>query len=262
MNDCTLLHAMNGIDERILLRTWRLLEYKEEHHMLKQKKLWRSLLIAAVLVSLFSVTAFAVARFSMSSRPPAEGETFSARFGPSGDWGMEYVFEFEGPSECQAVQFKPGWTPTEDYWATVGPDEDGWATLLEAGEIYNEEYKLYQAACVVDVMYAPQFIDGGAMILSGWQPGPIVEDTWGDVQVYMFQAVATHAMNLEGTAFATGSFVILFHPEQGWIVSVRGHDSMENIKAIAEGLQIRQTEQLIRQEDFEQAWDSCDIYIG
>ena len=111
-------------------------------------------------------------------------------------------------------------------------------------------------------MYAPQFVDGGAMVLSGWTPGAITEESWGDVQAYKFTATATHAMNAEGTVFAQGNFVILFHPEEGWIIGVRGYDSMANIEQIARGLEVRQTGGTIRSTDFEAPYADCDIYIG
>ncbi len=263
LTNLNLLEAMNGIPEETILRTGRFLEHKEEHKVRKINRVWRTVLIAAVLVSLFSVTAYAVAQFHMSSRAPAAGEHFTAQFGTiHADVPTEYVFEFEGPTECPEVQFRANWAPAEDYWGVVGPEDDGWAGLLEANELYNEEFALYQPACVVDVMYAPQFVDGGAMILSGWAPGDITRETWGEVEAYRFQATATHAMDLEGTKFATGNFVILFHPEEGWIIGVRGHDSMENIQAIARGIEVRRTGGTVRSGDFESSLADCDIYIG
>ena len=56
--------------------------------------------------------------------------------------------------------------------------------------------------------------------------------------------------------------MILFHPEQGWIVGVRGYDSMENLEQIARNLEVVQTEEVIRSTDFENKIDFCDIYIG
>jgi len=262
LTNLDLLEAMNGIGEDTVLHTRRLLEHEEKQSMNKSKRIWRTVLIAAVIASLLSVTAYAAAHFTMRGRKPAE-KSFTVQYGTiSHEVPMEYVFEFEGPAECREVQFKTDWVPAEDYWGFVGPQEDGWASLLEANEIYNETYQVYQPGCVIDVMYAPQFADGGAMILSGWAPGPITEETWGQVQAYKFTATATHPMNLEGTAFAEGNFVILFHPEEGWIIGVRGYDSMENIEQIARNLEVRPTGGIVRSSDFETSFADCDIYIG
>ena len=262
MTNLDLLEAMNGITDETVLHTQHLLEHEEKHSVNKSKKFWRTALIAAVITCLLSVTAYAAVQFTMSGHRPEE-KSFTVEYGAiSHEVPMEYVFEFQGPTECPEVQFKTNWTPTEDYWGFVGPQEDGWASLLEANEIYNETYQLYQPGCVIDVMYAPQFVDGGAMILSGWAPDAITEEIWEQVQAYKFTATATHPMNPEGTAFATGNFVILFHPEEGWIIGVRGYDSMENIEQIARNLEVRQSGGTIRSSDFETPFADCDIYIG
>ena len=262
MTNLDLLEAMNGIREDALLQTRQFLENKEEHKVRKIKKVWRTVLIAALLTSLFTVTAYAVTQFTMSGHKPAE-KSFTVQYGTiSHEVPTEYVFEFEGPAECREVQFKTNWTPEPDYWGFVGPEENGWASLLEANEIYTEEYQVYQPACVIDVMYAPQFVDGGAMILLGFQPGKITKETWGEVEVYQFEAKATHAIDREQTEFPTGNFVILFHPEEGWIIGVRGYDSMENMLGIARGLIVEPTGRTVHKTDFESKYDFCDIYIG
>ena len=257
-----LLMAMNGIPEETIRRTQLLLEDREEQRRHRRRIFWRTALLAAVIAGLFSVTAYAVSRFSMSGRA-GMGETFEARFGNRNvEWPGEYVFEFEGPTECRKVRFKADWAPSEDYWGFIGPEEDGWATLLEATELYQEDCGVYVPACVVDVMYAPKFVDGGAMILMGLKPGEITRESWGEVQVYKFEATSNHAIDKDGTVFLTGNFVILFHPEQGWIIGVRGYDSMENMEKIARNLQVQQLDETIRSTDFENKVEFCDMYVG
>lgn len=266
MNDSyRLLEAMNGIDEDAVEQTRRLLENREEHRMYKRKKLWRTILIAAVITSLLSVTAYAASQFTMQGRPGLKSETFVSTFDDQRiEWRGEYVFSFEGPSECHEAQFRTTWEPYENYWDETWswPNEDGYNGLMEAYPIRNEEYGTWIPRCVIDVMYAPQFIDGGAMILMGFKPGEITEEKWGDVLVYKFSAEATHAIDPAKSVFLTGNFVILFHPEQGWIVGVRGYDSMENIEGIARGVEVRQLDEIIHHDDFVSNVQFCDIYIG
>ena len=260
MNAYSLLEAMNGIPGETILRTGRLLEQKEERNMQKHRKVWRTALIAAVIVSLFTVTAYAAARFQMEGH--RGGESYAVQFGEiNASWPSDYVFEFEGPEECPEVHFKTTWAPSEDYWF---PEEwaHDWTSLVEGRELHNEELGVYQASCVADIMYAPQFVDGGAMILMGFKPEEITEEVWGEVQVYKFSATATHAIDQEGTVFPTGNFVILFHPEEGWIIGVRGYDSMENIEGIARGIVVEPTGETVHSGDFENPFDFCDIYVG
>ncbi len=266
-NSLRLLEAMNGIGEETLHRTWQFLEIREERRQVRSRRIWRTLLIAAVLTSLLSVTAYAVSQFTMRGRPVQSGETFSWTYNDQTlEWPCKYVFEFEGPTECPEIEFRAAWAPSEDYWGWICPEQDGgWASLYEAKEIYNEEVGVYMPACVIDILYAPQFVDGGAMILMDFTPGEIVEEEWeGGVRVLKFSALSGHAIDREQTVFPTGNFVILFHPEQGWILGVRGYDSMEHIEGIARGIEVRQLETMARQADYagERNVEFGDIYIG
>ena len=265
MNDAIrLLEAMNGIAGETVLKTQSFLENQRARSRYRKRRAVRTLLLAAVIASLLGVTAYAVAQFTMKGRAAGEGERFAWAYDDvTGSWKASYVFTFEGPAECREIVFKAGWAPSEDYWWWPEPDEDGWSTLLEARELYDEEHHVYLPACVIDICYGAQCTDGGALILMDFTPQEIVEEDWeGGVKAYKFQAVAGHAIDREQTVFPTGNFVILFHPEQGWVVGVRGYDSMENLEGIARGLEIRQLDTVVRQEDFVRNVEFGDIYIG
>ena len=267
MNRYDLMDALNRVDEAQLEATGRFFESGKEQIMKRKTiRTVRIVLIAAVITSLLSVTAYAVSQFSMRGRPVRTGETFTWTYNDTTrEWPCKYVFEFEGPTECPEVEFRAGWAPTADYWGWLPENRDGWGTLYEAKEIYNEELGVYMPACVIDVCYAPQFVNGGAMILMDFTPNEIVEEEWdGGVRALCFTAVAGHAIDREQTVFPTGSFVILFYPEQGWIIGVRGYDSMENIEHIARSLEVRALEKTVTQADFmgEREVEFGDIYIG
>lgn len=262
LNEELLLDAMQGIRLENVKKAEAFLGYAEEATppFRAHRKLWSTLLVAAIIVSLFTVTAYALGWFQMSHH--VSQETYVATIGEMElEWKGEYAFEFEGPQECPEVRFRVAWSPSDDYWYpaswAVGPTK-----LVEGREIYNEEFGVYMPSCVVDIMYAPQFVDGGAMILLGFQPGEITKEAWGEVEVYQFEAKATHAIDREQTEFPTGNFVILFHPEEGWIIGVRGYDSMENMLGIARGLIVESTGRTVHKTDFESKYDFCDIYIG
>lgn len=262
LNADMLLNAMQGIRPENVRKAEVFLGYTKEVRPVRhvRRKLWSTLLVAAILISLLTITAYALGLFQMSGHRGKE--SFTAQYGGQNiSWTGEYVFEFEGPEECPEVHFKTTWAPDNDYWFPADWAAD-WTQLVEGREIYNEEYGIYTASCVVDVMYAPQFVDGGAMVLIGFQPQEITQETWGEVQVYKFQAKATHAIGTEQKHFLTGNFVILFHPEEGWIIGVRGYDSMENIEGIARGLTVEPTGKTIRRSDFEEPYSFCDIYVG
>ncbi len=70
MNSYTLLHAMSGICEDYVLEAQDFLGYTAEESRSRQvnRKLWTTLLVAAVIVSLFTVTAYAMGWFGLRER--------------------------------------------------------------------------------------------------------------------------------------------------------------------------------------------------
>ncbi len=70
MNSYTLLHAMSGIREDYVLAAMDFLGYATEKARPRKmnRKLWTTLLVAAIIVSLFTVTAYAMGWFGLRER--------------------------------------------------------------------------------------------------------------------------------------------------------------------------------------------------
>ena len=81
MNEWNLLQAMNGIHTDTVERTRQLLENKEVIPMYRMRNVWRTVLIAALIASFFSITAYAVFHFSMNGHSSAENESYTVQFG-------------------------------------------------------------------------------------------------------------------------------------------------------------------------------------
>ena len=257
-----LLFAMNDIKDSYLEDARESLGYGREKQSVKAvRRVSRTLLLAAI-ISLFLVgSAFAAGIFSLrESRPAKADETYSIHLSesPTGflTWhDLKYVFTFDGLEECRAVKFKPGWLPFQPVYST--PDEEGFYThLVSEGapevDFRSSNYQPYR----VDVYYVPQFAaEDGAMLLMYQTPGEITEERWGDETVLKFEAT----QHFEARESPAGSFpehtdhyyfVIRFSEAEGYIVVTSGTSDMETVEHVARELEIVQTGETVRTEDF------------
>ena len=127
LNRDSLFDAMSGISEDYLASASDLLGDLKEDNLMhldssrKQadtRKAGRILLIAAVLVCLFTVTAFAAGLFSISTRVPDAKETFQIHWDDSESGYLEWsdaklVLTFPEVAESREIEFRPDWLPFE-----------------------------------------------------------------------------------------------------------------------------------------------------
>ena len=247
---------------------------KNQRSIVSLHRTMRTVLIAAVLVSLLTATAFAAGLFSIKDRPAEKDETYTIHWGeseymPEGSvtWkDLKYIFKFEGPEESRKVEFKPGWLPFEpnekmNAWSKT---EDGWYTRLvsEGAPEVDSFSDNYQPYCV-DVYYAPQFYHDGAMILMYATPDGITEEDWGEYHVMKFHAENIIPANeYREETHLNYYYVILFNQNNGEIVVVAGTSDMETVEHIAKELEIRRTEEIVRSSDFENNAVFIDVGQG
>ena len=272
-----LLFALNDADEKYLEEI-RMLHTDAAAHAAKNKRrLSRTVLIAALIAVLFTVSAFAVGYFTMNGRKGEAGEKFRVEWSesPRGylEWtDMKYIFRFTGPEECHGAQFKEGWLPfapneERNAWAC---DAEGWRTELvsemaEGVDSTSENYQPYS----VHLYYAPQFLNGGVLMLLDQTPGEIIEERWGDEQVMEFVATR-HQDAIDNDEIGLHReekdlhyyFVIRFHPDKGYILVVNGTSDMETVERVAREIQIRETEEIIRGSDFAMNGTFIDVGQG
>ena len=231
--------------------------------------------LAACLVIALAITAYAMGVFSLSHRDPEPGETYSLYWpdNPSGRlvWDkFNYVFEFDGPDECAEIRFKEGWLPfapneSVNSWST---GEDGWrSTLVSEGapevDHTTENFQPYR----VDVYYASQFRNDGAMILMYQVPEKIISEQWGEHQVLKFHATQHFDAIDDGDYHVPERdldyyYVMLFNPDEGYIIVVSGTSDMETIEHVARDLQIKKTGNMLSAKDFEQNCVFIDVGQG
>ena len=271
--------AIGMIDDRYLdlaeKSTEEILEMsKNKRSIVSVHRLTRTALLAAVLVSILTVTAFASGLFTLKDRPAEKNETYSihwaeSEYGPEGSitWkDLKYVFQFKGPDECHRIRFRPGWLPFEPNEArnAWSRDEEGWYTSLVSegapeADPMSDNYQPY----MVNTYYASQFYNGGAMVLLYQTPDEILEEQDGDLKILKFHA----AQDLEANDYRPAwhndyYFVILFNEADGWIIVVSGTSDMETVEHVARELEIQETGETVKSADFENNAVFIDVGQG
>lgn len=279
MNRYDLMDALNQVDEAQLEAAERFFESGKEPNMKRNTiRTVRIVLIAAAVMVMLGATAYAAGLFGLKGREVAPEETFPVHFGTpedpiDGGWTGTYALEFESPETCQPVRYRFGWLPEGVKIDKNSLDEDGWIRRYdwEAGtasipwvahtETHKEGTELYFTS---DMYYAPQFVNGGALILLNTVPDGVEEETWGELSVLRFTAENWwSSVRGETTAFdIPRSFVVIFHPEQGWIFTIRGPFPLEELVKIVENLEVEQTEGLVEQSQFKNPYDFFDAAVG
>ena len=274
-----LTEAVSLIDDRYLdlaeKTNEEILEMsKNKRSIVSVRRTMRMLLIAAVLVSLLTATAFAAGLFSVKTRPAERNETYTIHWEES-EWmeegsvtwkDLKYVFKFDGPEESRKVEFKPGWLPFEpreemNAWSRT---EDGWYTRLvsEGAPEVDAFSDNYQPYCV-EVYYAPQFYNDGAMTLLYATPDEITEEDWEEYHVMKFHAENVIPANeYRDETHLNYYYVILFNQSNGEIIVVAGTSDMETVEHVAKELKIRQTDETVRSSDFENNAVFIDVGQG
>lgn len=210
----------------------------------------RILLLAAVIATLMTATAFAAGIFGMRR------ETVPADEIPSGYWRfyddegklMEeqklvypdagLIFTFTGPDTPRyLLEIKPGWLPEGEHYVACFRGDfsgDGWGNS-------------FGACCSCDnipcQIFAYEVDTRGRMSVLNAEPVTIEEEIWDRWKVT--KVVADYS----GTEWSSlnkhlsiVNYILMFDEEQGILAIVQGEESMDTLEKIAQNLEIRETD--------------------
>ncbi len=288
-----LLDALGAVDEAQLDETRAFFEERKET---KPVKTTRSMLhiglIAAALVLLLSATAYAAGIFTVSGRPVEPEESFPVSFDTvdgdkiEGAWPGTYALEFDGPEESAAVRYRFGWLP-EDYsmpdYVYSRPDEGNWIKSTGAEEPPLAAWSAHTEFSgpdrnhyfVTDMYYSAQFAPDGALILMSAEVQDVAEEQWDELEVRKIASASEflklNEANGKPLRDRNGEFIVdklpcnylvVFHPEQGWIFCVRGTLTMEELEKIARNIEVEPTGETVHHEDFQNPFNFFDAARG
>lgn len=280
----TLLDAFQYIDDRYLdiaekekpAMKMEIEDLRAPKAVSRRRRSRKTALIAVAVAAVLTLTALAISYFTMSGREAYEGEKYRIVWGNENnflEWtNLKYVFQFEGLTECRGAKFKEGWLPfaPNDAVNDWAKNKDGWRTRLvsECAPGVDSTGDNFQPYCI-GLYYAPQFINGGALLLMAQEPDEIIEEQWGTEQVMKFTASQhQEARDIEELDIHIPektmhfSFVLRFDPDRGTILVISGTSDMETIEHIAREVQLKETDDIIRSSDFENNCTFMDVSQG
>ncbi len=226
--------------------------------------------LAVVLALALAVGAMAAAGvFSMRIREAQPEEVFA---GPTGAdihgnpltyyWeGAKLVFNFDGPSECSRIRFKPAELPYDANAAFSIKDADGWYKRLSCeGSGGGRSYQ----PCRIDVRYAPMFTDGGnLLLLYADDVKDFAEEEWNGCRILKFRTEKENKNYAPGEYIIDCSYFILYQPEQGYIITVSSmENNLDELEQIAMGLEIEQTDETVSSADWHEHNEFLDCGVG
>ena len=276
-----LADAIGEVAEEYIIASGELLGYTEVKTNMNRKsigRLGRTLLVAAIVLSLMIATAYAAGVFSMSVRQAEPDEQFVISWddAPSGEivWkDAKLVFTMEGPEECSKIYLKPGWLPIEpsdtmkehrcfEYEGEGGLYDNIYVWDVpqeEWPEQYRELFNPYR----VDIYYSPKFANDGALLLLYYSPEEITEGTLNGHKTVKFHAT----QHLEANDYAPEktlhhNYFILFNETEGYAVVIGGEADMDVMEHIAENLEIVVTDEIVKSDDFDMNHAFLDAGVG
>ena len=244
--------ALGAADEQLTQRIKAevLNKIKDGDRTPRRRNGTRILLLAAVIASLMTATAFAAGLFGMRR------ETVPADEIPSGYWRFYdeegklveeqklvypdagLVFTFTGPDRPRyQLEVKPGWLPEGEHYVECFRSDytaDGWGNGF--GAFCSHDHIPCQ-------IFAYEVDTRGRMSVLNAEPVSIAEETWDNWKV---TKVAADYSNTEWSSlnkcWSIVNYILMFDEEQGILAVVRGEDSMDTLEKIAKNLEIRETD--------------------
>lgn len=207
----------------------------------RKAKAPRMLLVAAILVPLFILSAFAIGYGAMHAHKTAAGETMTGRApginvetGTAESQEIEHsgasmLFTFDVGEDCREVSVCPGWLPENDAQA------ENYLDRYTGGRIIDNEGERI-AYCIES--FNGERLRGMKYFLTG-ESRVMKEDVWnGYDRMEIETSYESFATGERWTAYN----LLLFSPEYGYLIRIGGHadagTDMAMLEKIAENLSV------------------------
>lgn len=277
MNRENLFSALSDLDPRYVAEAVRYAPEaahpSERSKHMKSKRIL-SLALAAALMLALGFTAYGL-YLGFDYRRPAAEETFSIHWddNPEGTvtWSdAKLAVTFPELEESQEIEFRTGWLPGD----MLSLQSDAWKQYFTAETLsdngYNVGIPAYRGMMQplqIQSYCTTQFNQGGAMLLLYQTPGDIREEHWDEqnLDVLLFHSSqhfdAVPDFNVPARDYEFDN-ILLLNQEEGWVVKLVGQIGEEQLRKVAENLEIRHTGNILRCEDFRDRFLFFDAGVG
>lgn len=214
---------------------------------IRRRNIIRTVLIAAVIAALMTVTAFAAGLFTMDRHDVEDSEVVSGYWRFYDEEGnlteqqkwtypdASIVFTFYGPEDgdYNRPEFSFGWLPEEgEHYEEQKSQSEGWMYS------YGQMCQCDVIPCQAGVMSVPVsgyrgVLNGKAMVLKeeSW-------DCWAVTEVQVDYSSSTTVYRWPEPV----NYIYMFDEERGYLAYVRGCDDMETLEKIARNMEIRESD--------------------
>lgn len=211
----------------------------------RRRNIVRIALIAAVIVALMTVTAFAAGLFTMERHQVEDSEVVSGYwrfYDKEGNlteaqkWTYpeaSIVFTFYGPEEeYNMPEFRFGWLPEEgEHYEEQKSMSEGWMYS------YGLMCQCDIIPCQAGVMSVP--VNGYRGVLNG-EATVLKEEVWDCWDVTEIQVDYSNCTTVRWPKPV--NYIYMFDQERGYLAYVRGCDDIETLEEIAKNMEIRESD--------------------
>lgn len=218
---------------------------------MKRKNFYRiAVAMAACLILGVGTIACAKILFNVNHREAKPNEIFSIEYFDQVTGEMEtnvwedakYVMTFDGPDECNAVEFKEHWLPAapNESRNAFQTNSEGWRTGLTSEFSEGDDDDESMLEYFIEVYYAPQFKNDGAMLILYCTPEEITEDHRSNFDIIKIRGTRDGYKGIEDS-----NFYIMLNESAGYVIVLSGSSEIETLEHIANELEIRETSNVI-----------------
>ncbi len=266
-----LLKAIGGVRAENVRKAERFLGYGEESAKPRRvrRRIGSTLLIAAVLISLFTITAYAFGLFRVEpselTKENAEDQMwiFTDSEGNEMRWGDHcehgFSFYFSGEETPRRVVFRPGWLPQEPTFWFPGVDIDKGSPVWDGENVGWMEYLLDERQKETNFFPEPGIHDVGIpylvtinyafkdhyLVFNG-ACDIVKHENWDQFEVYELTCEKEIHLRPGVTdredVISRENYVLLFSLDEGYMINVGGTSDLETLEHIARELEIRTTD--------------------